>query len=257
MITEYPLTKANRLALSRAFYNVPRVDMSIECAIEGQMGRAACDDLLEPTAFKIYVGPFFYLTGDATGPGGQAMLASIMPYTLFMPSAPGWIEAAQRMYGERLVGFDRYSFSAAHISAERLEALCQASAFKEDVRQMDLSLATRLWGQDHFVDLSDFDSAEDFTQRGVGFYLEKRGKVVGAAYSSLVCSQGIEVSLFVDEDYRRRGVATILACRLLQWSLAHQVRANWDAANPESCKLAEKIGYVPTGEYRAYYLREA
>jgi GNAT superfamily N-acetyltransferase len=254
MITEYPLTKAHRIRLARAFKHVPRVDMSIDCAIEGQMGRALVDDSQEPTVFKIEVGPFFYFAGDGTGPGGRAMLENIVPYTLFMPSSPGWIEAGKMMYGERLVGFDRYSFSSEHISAEHLDHLCQISAFREDVQRMDLSFAAQLWGQDHFVDLSDFDSAEDFVQRGIGFYLEKRGTVVGAAYSSLVCSRGIEVSLFVMEDYRRQGIATILASRLLKWCIENNAEANWDAANLESCRLAEKLGYIPTGEYQAYYL---
>ncbi len=38
MITEYPLTKPNRVKLARAFKHVPRVDLSIQCAIEGLMG---------------------------------------------------------------------------------------------------------------------------------------------------------------------------------------------------------------------------
>ena len=255
MITEYPLTKANRIRLARAFKYVPRVDLSIECAIEGQMGKAFVDDLQEPTVFKIQVGPFFYFAGDATGLSGRAMLENIVPYTLFMPSSPGWIEAGKMMYGERLVGFDRCSFSSEHISAEHLDHLCKISAFRKDVRRMDLAFVAQLWGQEHFVDLSDFDSAEDLLQRGIGFYLEKHGTVVGAAYSSLVCSKGIEVSLFVLEDYRRQGIATILSSRLLKWCIKNNAEANWDAANPASCKLAVKLGYFQTGEYQAYYLK--
>jgi GNAT superfamily N-acetyltransferase len=104
------------------------------------------------------------------------------------------------------------------------------------------------------VELADFDSAEDFVQRGVGFYLESRGTLVGAAYSSLVCSRGVEVSIFVLEDYRRQGIATVLAGRLLPWCLENNARPNWDAANPESCRLAEKLGYTQTGQYEAHYL---
>ena len=259
MIQELPLTKANRIKLARAFKNVARVDLSIECVIEGQMGKAFVDDVQHPSVFRIEVGPFFYFAGDVTSAGGQVMLENLTPYTLLMPSAPGWIEAGKTMYGERLAGFTRYSFSSERVSAEHLDHLCQASAFREDVRQMDLPFAAQLWGQDHgevpFVDLSDFDSARDFVQRGIGFYLEKHGTVVGAAYSSLVCSRGIEVSLFILDDYRRQGIATILASRLLKWCIENNAEANWDAANPESCRLAEKLGYIQTGEYQDYYLK--
>jgi L-amino acid N-acyltransferase YncA len=38
---------------------------------------------------------------------------------------------------------------------------------------------------------------------------------MGVAYSSLVCSRGVEVSIYVDECYRERGVGDALASRLL------------------------------------------
>ena len=91
-------------------------------------------------------------------------------------------------------------------------------------------------------------------QRGIRFYLEKQVTLVGAAFSSLVCNRGIEVSLFVLEDYRRQGIATALASRLLKRCIENNAEADWDAANLESCRLAEKLGYVQTGEYLAYYL---
>ena len=49
MIQELPLNKANRIKLAIAFKNVPRVDLSIDSAIEGQMGKAFVDDLREHT----------------------------------------------------------------------------------------------------------------------------------------------------------------------------------------------------------------
>ena len=99
------------------------------------------------------------------------------------------------------------------------------------------------------------NSAEDFVQRGVGFYLDPQGTVVGAAYSSLTCSKGIEVSFLVLGGCRRQGVATILASRLLKWCMEHNAEPNWDAANPASCKLTVKLGDNQTGEYQAHYLR--
>jgi RimJ/RimL family protein N-acetyltransferase len=255
VLTELPLTRANRILLARSFKNVPRVDMSIDCVIEGQMGRALADDGERPTAFKIEVGPFFYCAGDARGAGGQALIASTVPYTLFMPSAPGWIETAKQTFGERLIGFERYSFSAERVSAEQLQRLCRESVLNDDVRRMDEAFAARCWGQDHLVDLSAYESAADFVERGIGFYIERHGSIAGVAYASLVCSRGIEVSIFVAEEQRRQGIATLLASRLLLWCDEHHAEANWDAANPESCRLAEKLGYVPKGSYRAHYLQ--
>lgn len=253
---ELSLSKANRIRLARAFRNVPRVDLSIQSVIEGQMGRAYVDDLEEPTAYKIAAGPFFYFAGEYLSPGGWAMLSSIKPYDLFMPSAPGWLEGAKSLFSGRLASTDRYRFSAENLSAVRLEQLVSASPFQGEALPMDLDFVSALWGEEHFVDFSEFDSPQDFAARGLGFYLERNGKVIGAAFSSLVCSRGIEISVYVDEKRRRQGVATLLSARLLLWCLERGDEPHWDAANPESAKLALKLGYTPTGSYRAYYLTE-
>ena len=255
MITEYPLTKANRIRLARVFKDVPRVDLSITCVLEGQMGQAFVDDVHHPTVFKIQAGPFFYLAGDASSPGASELLEHITPYTLLMPSSPGWLDAARQVCGEQLVPFERYSFSSHTLSLQQIEPLCQVAPFAHQVQQMDSDFSTQLWGQEHFVDLSYFDSPEDFCQRGIGFYLTLHHTVVGAAYSQLVCSHGIEVSLFVLPEYRRQGIATVLASRLVKWCLENRQTAHWDAANQESCQLAKKLGYLPTGTYQAYYLK--
>jgi RimJ/RimL family protein N-acetyltransferase len=254
MITEYPLTKANRIILARAFRNVPRVDISIDCVLEDQMGQAHVDNLQNPSVYKIQIGPFFYFAGDPSSEGGGEMLQNIKPYTLFMPSSAGWLEAGMKMYGDRLIAFDRYSFSSEHLSPEHLQRLCQDPKSGKDVKRMDLELITQVWGKDHFIDVSDFESPSDFIERGIGYTLERNGEIIGAAYSSLVCSKGIEVSIFIADDYRRQGIATTLAAHLVKWCLEKDMDAHWDAANPESCKLAEKLGYIPTGKYQAFYL---
>lgn len=169
--------------------------------------------------------------------------------------APGWIEGAETIYGEKLIRQERYSFSAEQLSAERLNKLSQGSPFKDRIKRIDLLFASRLWGQDHFVDLSDYDSPEDFVQRSIGYHLADGEWVLGAAYASLVCNKGIEVSIFVLPEHRCQGIATGLACHLLLWCLDNDMEAHWDAANPESCRLAEKLGYVPASTYHAHFLR--
>ena len=254
MIAEYPLTKANRIRLGRAFKNVPHVDLSIECVVEGQMGRVYVDNVENPLAYKIQTGPFFYFAGDAQGTGGREMLEGIQPWTLFMPSCMGWLEVCQGLYKERLVCFDRFSFSSDHLSIEHLQHLGQQFGINEAVKRIDYSLVEKVWGQDHFLDVSDFDSPSDFIERGIGYYVMRSDEIVGAAYSSLVCSKGVEVSIFVLEDFRRQGIATTIAAHLIQWCLNNNLEPHRDAANSESCRLAEKLGYISVGKYQAYYL---
>jgi len=254
MICEYPLTKANRIRLAMAFRDVPRVDISINCVLEAQMGKAFVDDMEAPTAFKIQVGPFHYYAGDAAGNGGQEIWRDFKPYNLFMSASAGWVEAGKRMYGERMVSFERYSFSSEYLSLDHVKRLFWDCGDFFTIKRINTALLTQVWGKEHFIDVSDFDSPEDFWERGIGYYAEKKGEIIGAAYSSLVCSTGIEVSLFVSEEHRRQGVATVLSAHMLQWCIQNNMDAHWDAANHESCILAQKLGYIPTGSYQAYYL---
>jgi len=253
--TEHPLTRANRIALARAFRDVPRVDLSIDCALEDQMGSAFVDDVGDPRAFQIAVGPFRYFAGDPTVPGARAMLETLPAGSFLMPSAPGWLEAAQAIHGEKLVPLRRHSFSSKGLSAAHLRELSQRSKFADRVEEMDAAFAARVWGQDHFVDLSTYESPEDFGRRGIGFTVEDKGTIVGAAFASLVSTRGIEVSLYVLPDYRRQGIGALLASRLLLSCLESGLDPHWDAANPESCHLAERLGYTPTGTYVAHYVQ--
>jgi GNAT superfamily N-acetyltransferase len=257
MARELRLTKADRIRLAMAFRKNKRVDLSIDCAIEGQMGKAFADNLENPTAFCIQVGPFWYLAGDARSPGGQQMIKDLPAYRLLMPSEEEWIDVAKEIHGERLVPFPRFSFSSENLSLEHLDNLLGDSPHKDVIRRIDRAILTQLTGEpDSVVDITDFDSVEDFLKRGIGFCLMDSESVKAVAYSSLVCSKGIEVSIFVFPEHRRKGMATALSCKLLKWSLEHDMDPHWDAANPESCTLAEKLGYVPTETYEAYFLRK-
>jgi GNAT superfamily N-acetyltransferase len=255
---ELELNKTNRLKLARVFRNNKRVDTSIDCVIEGQMGKAFVDNISSPTAYRIIVGPFWYFAGDAYGTGGHQMLRGFPAYNLFMPSPPDWLEVAKEIYGDKLIPFARYSFSTSELSLEQISRIYAGSNHQAQITLIDVDLATRLVERpDTYFEISDFDSIQDFIQRGLGFAAMDGEAVMGVAYSSLVCSTGIEVSIYVEEPYRQKGIATALGSKLVLECLRQNLRPNWDAANPESCKLAKKLGFVFTETYDAYYYPSA
>jgi GNAT superfamily N-acetyltransferase len=256
-VTGYPLMKPNRIKLARAFKNARRVDLSIDCAIEGQMGKAFADDAVSPTVFEIELGHLFcYFAGNAASVAGCEMIKSLPSYRMLMPSTPGWLEVAQEVHGDRLSKLARYSFSSGNLSIDHLKCLLAGSPFRDRIRRIDVGTARQLSNSlDSIFEISDFESVEDFAERSIGYYLMDGDAMMGVAYSSLVCSKGIEVSVFVTPEHRRNGVATCLASALIQWCLENNVDPHWDAANVESYGLAEKLSYAPIETYDAYFLR--
>ncbi len=254
MAIKLDLTQANRLKVAQVFRHNPRVDLSIECVIEGQMGAVFVDAPQAPAVYRIVHGPFWYFAGQARSAAGREMVGGLPAYTLLMPSPADWIEVAKEVHGANLIEFGRYSFASDGLARERLEKLLSRSKFRDALEPIDVELAARFKGDtENFVDLSAFDSAEDFAARGVGFCLRIGERVVAAAYSSLVCSKGIEVSIFVEPKHRERGIATALGSKLALYCLERGLEPHWDAANAESCKLAAKLGYRRSGTYMAYY----
>jgi GNAT superfamily N-acetyltransferase len=258
VIVELPITKSNRLKVAQAFRSNQRVDLSIQCVIEGQMGKVYANHLDHPKAFLIEVSNFFwYFAGDASVLQEDQFITTTSANKLIMPSPVEWLENLQAMFVHRLLPMERFSFSSSTLSLEKINHLIHTFPNRAEVRRMDPDIIDHeLRKPQSDLDLSEYDSGDDFYNRGIGYCLMELGDFVGLAYSSLVCSQGIEISIFVLPDYRRRGIATLLGCHLVKYCLENNLEPHWDAANIESCKLAEKLGYTPMGEYQAHFLTE-
>jgi GNAT superfamily N-acetyltransferase len=245
-----------RARLAELFRHVPRVDCGIDAVLEGPAGRALVDDPTRPQAAALTVGPFWYLAGNAALAAAPALLDWIPPYSLIMPSGPGWETLADEHLGDRLEPTQRVSFAPDGLAPAHLDALVAASPDRERLQPLDAARVAALAGRpDGWLDLDGFMSPADFAARGFGYAVIDGEAVLGAAWTSLAWSRGIEVSVFVEPRHRRHGVATVVAAALVRDSLARGLRPSWDAANPESCRLAERLGYVHTGTYLARFLR--
>ena len=251
----YPLTRTHRLQLARAFSQVPVVDIGLDCIIEDQMGQAFVDSIENPQRFMVEQDHFFcYFAGDWSAQAGRDFLSATPRGRILMSGSPGWGEVLQDAFGENLVPITRYSYASDSLSLDHLSELAAANPHTPHIRRIDAAVAS---GDVPNLEIGAFESPEDFEARGIGYCLMQDEQVIGIAYASLVCSDGIEVSIIVDPAHYRQGIATALACQLLIWCLQRSIAPHWDAANPESCYLAEKLGYRKLGEYRAYFLKPA
>lgn len=256
MVVELALDPAARARLAELFRDVPRVDCGIDAVLEGPAGRALVDDPADPRAAALTVGPFWYLAGDAALRASPALLDRIPPWSLLMPSGPGWAALADGHLGDRVEPTPRVSFTPDGLAAGHLDGLVASSPHRDRLQPLGTALAAApAAGPDGWLDLDGFVSPADFAARGFGFAVIDGDAVHGAAWTSLAWRRGIEVSVFVEPAQRRQGIATVAAAALVRESLARGLRPSWDAANPESCRLAERLGYVRTGTYLARFLR--
>ena len=111
-------------------------------------------------------------------------------------------------------------------------------------RQIDAD--STLISEDH---VRNFNSPEDFVGRGLGFCVLVGERIVSGASSYAICNQGIEVQVNTNPEYRQRGLATAVSAALIVYCLEHDIEARWDAGNPRSVKLAERLGYLASGSY--------
>lgn len=252
MIAERSLDPEVRARVAELFRRVPRVDCGIDAVLEGPAGQALVDDATRPQAAALTVGPFWYFAGNPALPAATALLDRIPPYSLVMPSGPGWEGLAEGHFGDRLEPTRRMSFAPDELAPAHLDALVAASPHRDRLQPLDADVAA---APDGWFDLDGFVSPADFAARGLGYAVLDGETVLGAAWTSLAWSRGVEVSVFVEPAQRRQGIATAVAGALVRASLARGLRPSWDAANPESCRLAERLGFVRTGTYLARFVR--
>lgn len=79
----------------------------------------------------------------------------------------------------------------------------------------------------------------------------QNGLIVSGASSYSRYLDGIEIEIDTREEYRRKGLAYICGAKLILECLKRNLYPSWDAHNPASIALAEKLGYHFSHAYQA------
>ena len=80
----------------------------------------------------------------------------------------------------------------------------------------------------------------------------KDGRPVSVCSSYTSFRDGIEIEVDTLEEERRKGLAAAVSASLILSCLDDGLYPSWDAANPASVHLAEKLGYEFSHEYHCY-----
>lgn len=256
----YGLTQANgakeRMLLAPLF--VGWEEMLVSCALEGSMGRVwRC--ALPARAALCEVGDFLFLAGEA-GPESDALVRAFARdgrYHILASKTPALHEQAGAALNGCAQAGERYAFhkETDRFDTGRLAALAQALPEGVSLCLFDAPLyhaaLSREWSRD-FVSL--FASESDYLAHGLGVAALYGGELVGGASSYAWCRAGIEIELDTRADFRRRGIATACAARLVLECLSRGLLPSWDAANRQSARLAQRLGFREAGAYPVWLL---
>jgi hypothetical protein len=195
------------------------------------------------------------LGGDPAHQASRRYIKSLKGMAGFFPVSEGWVELLREFYKGKLWELERYAYLSEALDPIHLRRLSTGIKGGYSLARLDLALTEKLVSErsefttDHLV---NFDSTSDFIERGFGWCAIQEDRIVSVATTFLICSQGIEIQINTREEHQGKGLATVVAAKLMVESLERGLIPNWDAANKKSGGLAVKLGCVPQGTYTMY-----
>lgn len=253
MITKVP---ENQRQLVKPFFEEFE-DTLIRSYLEGHMGEAWVDDLDHATAAQITVSIFTFFAGDPNTPAVEALLRTIPEDVLIITESEDWQQLIETIHAGAFEKYSRYRFenSADAFDRQHLQNLVNQLPLDYTVRIIDETVIEMPSLHELSEDFTgNFESAEDFLNRGIGYAVIHEGEVVSGASSFSVYDEGIEIEVGTHPDYRRKGLAAVASAALILDCLDRQLYPNWDADNIGSVKLAQQLGYILKEPYDTYYV---
>ena len=249
------LTRAPTRLLSNAgplFGAMAGLDGCLHAALEGTMGQVLVDDPDQPSVALVELD-FWFLGGNPDTKGVDEVVRSVDLPASFVIAGPGWEGLLRRIWGTALQEHTRVAFSPGNWNLDILRKLSADLPDGLKVSKVDASNVVQ------FEELAEslvynFDSLDDFIERGVGFGIEYDGQFVSGCSSFAISSHSLEFEIQTHPEFRRRGFASATAAAMILYCLEAGLEPCWDAHNEMSAALATKIGFAEPRPYTAYEL---
>ena len=218
--------------------------------LHGMMGAV----YLDGSAAAAYLGDLVLYAGTPSEALLEFQPVPESGSVIMTPGSQAWEQLIEKVYGEKAKKITRYAtrkdtrFHREHLEVikARLPRGFSLGLLDEDTFRY---CRKNEWCRDW---VSQFASYADFRLRGLGMVVKKHGIPVSGASSYWIYPGGIEIQIDTHEEFRRKGLASVAAAGLILECLDRGLYPSWDAANPWSLALAEKLGYTFSHAYTAY-----
>ena len=242
-----------RGALRPMYAAMPCLHGLWEAGLDGT-GYAWADAPVNPRAAVMAVGDFLLCGGEAETALLRAAVASARkPWLVYAPGR--WLQALEGVAPFRLT--ERQAFQP-DVQPQDGHLRGLLAKLPEGLTLQELSgpwipwCRMQAWSLDFVSQFTD----GDFAAEGLGMLVMREGQPVSGAASYVRYPGGLEVQVTTREDCGGRGYATLAAAALILRAHALGLAATWDAANPVSARIAEKLGYRPADRYSVAELDE-
>lgn len=226
-------------------------------ALDGIMGACYALTANHPESALIVQGDFFFFAGKPE--------PALIPYIpegwsgscrLLTPPNEEWAAVIEAVLGPQAQRETRYAIRKEHpgIFEEKrlLEAIAAAPA---RIVPIEERLYRQCLEEDWSRDLvSRYPTFDEFSRLALGYAAVSEGKILSGAACYCTYADGIEVEIDTHPDHRRKGLAYGCGAALILECAKRGLYPSWDAANPGSVALAEKLGYHFSHEYPVYYV---
>ena len=205
----------------------------LEMALTGRCGDV---HVLAAGAVAI-VGPFVYVAGEPDGD----LLTHLQPDQIVVDPPPQWLAPIGKAFPHRTTS-RRQTYHAGALDRAHLAGFVAG----HDVRPVTPELAERLAAEVH---VNQIPFPEAFAMDGVGYCVERDGRLVAGATAGMWCESEIEIQVDTVPAYRRQGLAAAVSARLILHCLERGIHPGWETEDPVSARLAERLGYTTASNY--------
>ncbi|MHA1907685.1 MAG: GNAT family N-acetyltransferase [Candidatus Thorarchaeota archaeon] len=253
MFEEIPLEKYD--SVRELFEPHKRARNLIFNWIDLQMGKIIVDSLLNPTVALLTYPPMGFVAGDSTSDKAIPLVQSIPPLTIIVAPDEGWSNIIKKEWGEKLKTQQRTRMSHEHLRIDHMRQLKGNLDNNFTLQKIDLATMEnsdkQFWEPIPYF----FGSFNNFIGQGFGYSIKTDNKTVSVAYTAFPFINEFEIQVVTlsDPEYRRKGFATVACAAVIEEGLSRGMVPHWDAANPASVKLAEKLGYTDPDPFDVYY----
>lgn len=233
-------------------------DSSIFSVLEGKLGHLFADSETAPKSAIASIGDFNFFAGlPQKIINIKSIIPSITDETIIIFQNPKWKDFINEDF--QLSEFLRYrTIPPKSFDVEKLEF------FSGNINELD-GYTINLINEDDYNILKHSEFGKDLTGQAqnydtfkkqcLGVVIKYNGEIISGTSSYSYYSKGLEIQVETHPAHEGKGLATICSATFILECIKRGLTPHWDAAHLKSLHIAEKLGFISTGEYKAYNIK--